>query len=152
MSRAEKAKEYFLQGYACSQAVALAFQDVMGVDENTICKLMLPFGGGLGRLRLTCGAVSGMAAVIGAVFAEAENSPENKKRTYAIVQELCGKFKEQNGSLICGELLSGMKLPVEVGGTAEARTQEYYKKRSCAELVACATSILEEYLKENGKI
>ncbi len=152
MSRAEKAKEYFLQGYACSQAVALAFQDVMGVDENTICKLMLPFGGGLGRLRLTCGAVSGMAAVIGAVFAEVENSPENKKRTYAIVQELCGKFKEQNGSLICGELLSGMKLPVEVGGTAEARTQEYYKKRSCAELVACATSILEEYLKENGKI
>ena len=152
MSRAERAKEYFLQGYACSQAVALAFQDVMGVDENTICKLMLPFGGGLGRLRLTCGAVSGMAAVIGAVFAEAENSPENKKRTYAIVQELCGKFKEQNGSLICGELLSGMKLPVEVGGTAEPRTQEYYKKRSCAELVACATSILEEYLKENGKI
>ena len=152
MSRAEKAKEYFLQGYACSQAVALAFQDVMGVDENTICKLMLPFGGGLGRLRLTCGAVSGMAAVIGAVFAEAENSPENKKRTYAIVQELCGKFKEENGSLICGELLSGMKLPVEVGGAAEARTQEYYKKRSCAELVACATSILEEYLKENGKL
>ena len=152
MSRAERAKEYFLQGYACSQAVALAFQDVMGVDENTICKLMLPFGGGMGRLRLTCGAVSGMAAVIGAVFAEAENSPENKKRTYAIVQELCGKFKEENGSLICGELLSGMKLPVEVGGAAEARTQEYYKKRSCAELVACATSILEEYLKENGKI
>ncbi len=152
MSRAERAKEYFLQGYACSQAVALAFKDVMGVDENTICKLLLPFGGGLGRLRLTCGAVSGMAAVIGAAFAEAENSPENKKRTYAIVQELCGKFKAKNGSLVCGELLSGMKLPVEVGGEAEARTQEYYKKRSCAELVACATSILEEYLKENGKL
>lgn len=152
MSRAEKAKEYFLQGYACSQAVALAFKDIMGVDESAICKLMLPFGGGMGRLRLTCGAVSGMAAVIGAAFAEAEISPENKKRTYAIVQELCGKFKEQNGSLICGELLSGMKLPVEVGGTAEPRTQEYYKKRSCAELVACATSILEEYLKENGKL
>ena len=150
MSRAERAKEYFLQGYACSQAVALAFQDVMGVDENTICKLMLPFGGGLGRLRLTCGAVSGMAAVIGAVFAEAENSPENKKRTYAIVQELCGKFKEENGSLICGELLSGMKLPVEVGGTAEPRTQEYYKKRSCADMVGLAAQILEEYLQEKG--
>ena len=152
MSRAERAKEYFLQGYACSQAVALAFQDVMGVDEKTICKLMLPFGGGLGRLRLTCGAVSGMAAVIGATCAEAENSPENKKQTYAITQELCGKFKEENGSLICGELLSGMKLPVEIGGTAEARTKEYYKKRSCAELVACAANIVEEYLKENGKI
>ena len=152
MSRTERAKEYFLQGYACSQAVALAFADIMGIDEATIAKMMLPFGGGLGRLRLTCGAVSGMAAVIGATCADAENSPENKKRTYAITQELCGKFKQENGSLVCGELLSGMKLPVEVGGVAEKRTQEYYKKRSCAELVACATNILEEYLKANGKL
>ena len=90
MSRAEKAKEYFLQGYACSQAVGLAFSDVMGLNEETILKIMLPYGGGLGRLRLTCGAVSGMAAVIGMVFAKGENSPENKKQVYAIVQALCG--------------------------------------------------------------
>ena len=98
MSRAERAKEYFLQGYACSQAVALAFADVMQLDETTISKLMLPYGGGLGRLRLTCGAVSGMAAVIGMIFAEAENTPENKKKTYAIVQTLCGKFQAATGS------------------------------------------------------
>ena len=150
MSRAEKAKEYFLQGYACSQAVALAFADLVDVDEVTLKKIMLPFGGGLGRLRLTCGAVSGMAATIGLLFSESENSPENKKQTYALVQELCGKFKAQNGSLICGELLSGMKLPVEVGGTAEARTQEYYKKRSCGEIVRVAAEIIEEYLKERN--
>ena len=78
MSRAERAKEYFKQGYACSQAVALAFADVMGLDEQTIEKIMLPFGGGVGRLRLTCGAVSGMVAVVGMVFAKAENTPENK--------------------------------------------------------------------------
>ena len=148
MSRAEKAKEYFLQGYACSQAVALAFSDVCGIHENEISKIMLPFGGGLGRLRLTCGAVSGMAAVVGAVFADAENTPENKKNTYAIVQELCGKFQAQTGSLICAELLSGMKVPVEIGGVAEARTNEYYKKRSCADMVALAAQILEEYLQE----
>ncbi|MBO5240800.1 MAG: C_GCAxxG_C_C family protein [Clostridia bacterium] len=152
MSRAERAKEYFLQGYACSQSVALAFADVMGMDEGLIAKLTLPFGGGLGRLRLTCGAVSGMATVIGAVEAESENTPENKKRVYAIVQELCEKFKEENGSLICGELLAGMKLPVEVGGEAEVRTQEYYKKRSCSEIVRCAAKILEEYLKQKGII
>lgn len=146
MSRADKAKEYFLQGYACSQAVALAFSDVMGIDEATICKIMLPFGGGLGRLRLTCGAVSGMAAVVGMVFSKAENTPENKKQTYAIVQKLCAKFKEECGSLICGELLSAMKVPVEIGGDAEARTQEYYKKRSCGEMVALAASIVEEEL------
>lgn len=148
MSRAERAKEYFLQGYACSQAVALAFADVMGMEEATICKIMLPFGGGLGRLRLTCGAVSGMAAVAGVVFAKEENTPENKKAVYAIVQELCRKFQKETGSLVCGELLSGMKIPVEVGGVAEARTQEYYKKRSCAEMVALAARILDDYLEE----
>ena len=150
MSRAEKAKEYFLQGYACSQAVALVFADVMKMDEETISKIMLPFGGGIGRLRTTCGAVSGMAAVIGMVFSKGENTPENKKQTYAIVQELCGKFKEETGSLICAELLSGMKVPVEIGGEAEKRSKEYYKKRSCGEMVALASQILEDYLQEKG--
>lgn len=150
MSRAEKAKEYFIQGYACSQAVALAFADVAGVEESVISKMMLPFGGGMGRLRLTCGALSGMAAIIGLVFAGAENSPENKKKTYAIVQELCAKFKAEYGSLLCGELLSGMKVPVQIGGEAEARTDAYYKKRSCADMVAYTAQILEEYLIENG--
>ena len=150
MSRAERAKEYFLQGYACSQAVALAFCDVTGVNEEMICKIMLPFGGGLGRLRLTCGAVSGMAAVVGLVFAEPENTPENKKRTYAVVQELCGKFKGECGSLICADLLAGMKVPVEVGGVAEERTKEYYQKRSCADMVMLAAQILEKYLEEQG--
>ena len=152
MSRAERAKEYFLQGYACSQAVALAFTDLIGINEEDISKLMLPFGGGLGRLRLTCGAVSGMAFVIGALYAEKENTTENKKKVYAIVQELCGKFQAQTGSLICAELLSGMKVPVEVGGVAEARTAEYYKKRSCADMVALAVGILETYIQENKPV
>ena len=151
MSRAEKAKEYFLQGYACSQAVALAFADDVGVDKETISKMMLPFGGGLGRLRLTCGAVSGMAAIIGFMFAKAESDAQNKKDTYAITQELVLKFKEEFGSIICAELLEG-KVAVEVGGVAEARTQEYYKKRPCAEIVAAAAQILESYLKAQGKI
>ncbi len=146
MSRAERAKEYFLQGYACSQAVALAFSDLIGLDEATIKKIMLPFGGGVGRLRLTCGAVSGIAAVVGMLFAEAENTPENKKKTYAITQELCGKFKEEYGSLICAELLAATKVPVQIGGEADPRTQEYYKKRSCGEMVAQAAKILEDYL------
>ena len=150
MSRSERAKEKFLQGYACSQAVALAFCDVMSMDEESLSKMMLPFGGGLGRLRLTCGAVSGMAAVVGMLFADSENSSENKKKVYAIVQELCAKFQAETGSLICAELLSGMKVPVQVGGVAEARTAEYYRKRSCAEMVALAAQIVEEYLQEQG--
>ena len=150
MSRAEKAKAYFLEGYACSQAVMLAFADVCGLDETTIKKVMLPFGGGLGRLRLTCGAVSGMAAVIGMIFAEAENTPENKSDTYAVTRELCQKFQEQCGSLICSDLLNAMSVPVEVGGNPENRTQEYYKKRSCADIVYTAAEITENFLKEKG--
>ena len=150
MSRVERAKEYFLQGYACSQAVALAFADIVGMDERTIAKVTLPFGGGLGRLRLTCGALSGMAFVIGAVFSESENTPENKTKVYAITQELSLKFKEEYGSLICQELLTGMNVVAQVGGEAEPRTQEYYKKRSCADMVAFTAEILEVYLKEQG--
>jgi C_GCAxxG_C_C family probable redox protein len=148
MSRAERAKELFQEGYACSQAVVLAFADLAGVDEATLAKITLPFGGGLGRLRLTCGAVSGMAAVVGLLFSDAENTPENKKKTYEIVRELCGRFQAENGSLICADLLSGMKVPVEIGGEAEPRTAEYYKKRSCGNIVYRTAEILEEYLKE----
>ena len=152
MSRAEKAKEYFAQGYACSQAVMLAFSDMVGLDEDTIKKIMLPFGGGVGRLRLTCGAISGIAGVVGMLFAEAENTPENKKKTYAITQALCEKFKDEFGSLLCGELLSGKNLTVQIGGEAEPRTQEYYKKRPCGEMVAHAAKILEDYLAQENSI
>ncbi len=150
MSRAEKAKEYFLQGYACSQAVALAFSDMTGVDEETLAKATLPFGGGMGRLRLTCGAVSGMASVAGLLFATPRPDAGNKKEVYAVVQELCARFKAEYGSLICGELLADVKLPVQVGGEAEPRTQEYYKKRPCAEMVAYAAQIVEEYLQSKN--
>ena len=152
MSRAERAKEYFKQGFACSQAVALAFSDVIGIEEAIIKKLTLPFGGGLGRLRLTCGAVSGMAIVIGAVFSAEENSPENKKQVYAVTQELCDAFKKKNGSLLCEELLTGANINVEKGGVAEKRTDEYYKKRPCAEIVYCVADILEKYLMKERKL
>ena len=150
MKRAEQAREYFKQGYACSQAVAMAFADLANVGVDEIAKIMLPFGGGLGRLRLTCGAVSGMAAAYGMIACKAENSPENKKNAYADVQRLCEKFSSENGSLICADLLSGNNLSVTVGGVAEPRTNEYYKKRPCAELVYHAAQILEDELKSKG--
>lgn len=150
MSRAEKAKQLFLQGYACSQAVALAFADVMQMSEDDVAKMMLPFGGGLGRLRLTCGAVSGMVFVYGKTCVSAENTVENKTNTYAVTREVCQKFEKQCGSLICGNLLGKMNVAVEVGGTPETRGEEYYKKRSCADIVYTAAEILEEFLKEKS--
>lgn len=152
MSRADRAKEYFTNGYNCAQAVALAFTDVTGVEESVLSKMALPFGGGMGRLRLTCGAVSGMVTVIGLVFGAEGNDADNKKEVYAIVQNLCGKLKEINGSLICAELLAGVSIPVEIGGVAENRTPAYYKKRPCADLVYETAKVLEDYLIEQGKL
>lgn len=131
MTRAETAKQYFENGYACSQAVVLAFQEDVGVDAETLEKITLPFGGGLGRLRLTCGAVSGMAAAYGLFVEETGASPELKKKVYAGVRELCARFEKEHGSLICAELLAAGKRP-------------------CAEIVYTATEILETYLKEQG--
>lgn len=144
MTRAEKAKNYFLQGYNCTQAVVLAFADVIGMDEETILKCVSPFGGGMGRLREVCGTVSGMFFVLGALRGyAAPKDTASKTRLYAEVQELAGKFREENGSIVCRELLGvgGAEPPVP-----EARTAQYYKKRPCPDLCACAAGILAEKL------
>ena len=93
-----------------------------------------------------------MAVAYGMIEALPTPDVQNKKEVYATVQKLCGKFSAENGSLICADLLSGNNLSVTVGGEAEARTSEYYKKRPCAELVYHAAQILENYLKEIGRI
>lgn len=142
MSRADKAKEYFKAGYTCSQAVALAFADLTEVEEEQLKKLMLPFGGGIGRLRLTCGAVSGMVAILGLL----SSNEATKSDVYGETQTLCKRFEKENGSLLCRDLLTGANLQVTVGGEAEKRTDEYYKKRPCADLVYFSAKILEEYI------
>ncbi|MBQ8163394.1 MAG: C_GCAxxG_C_C family protein [Clostridia bacterium] len=143
MTRAEQAREFFKQGYTCSQAVALAFADLCKIDTEELKNMMLPFGGGIARLRLTCGAVSGMVAISGLLFG---NETENKLKMYELTRALCEKFQEKNGSLICAELLSGASIKPTVGGAPEERNEQYYKKRPCHELVYDAAEILENYL------
>ncbi len=149
MSRAEKAREYFNQGYACAQAVALAFADIADVDTDALERILLPFGGGIARQRLTCGAVSGMVAAAGAIYAGSGISHENKKHVYEIVRLLCDRFRARRATLVCGELLSMAGLDWAAGGIPEERTEEYYKKRPCAEIVYVAADVLEQYLAEN---
>ena len=149
MTRAEQAKQHFLQGYNCAQAVVLAFSDLTGLDRETILKLSAPFGGGMGRMREVCGTVSGMMMVAGLVFYDASAvSSAEKSALYVREQELASRFRAQNGSIVCRELLAGVK--TAPGPQAEERTKEYYKKRPCAELCACAAQILEDYLVEQG--
>ena len=147
----EKAKELFLQGYNCSQAVLGAFCEELGLDFSTAMKLSSSFGGGMGRMREVCGTVSGMFMAAGLVFGFDETSnPAAKGELYKRIQELAQKFKDKNGSIICRELLTGIEnstspLPSE-------RTETYYKKRPCVELVGDAAEIFEEYLKKHAPV
>ena len=148
--RDKLAYDNFLNGYNCTQAVVLAFEDVIDIDKETLLKTVSPFGGGFSRLREVCGTVSGMFYVLGAVEGYATpGDNESKKRLYATAQTLAAKFKEETGSIVCRELLglSGPSNP-----EPEKRTSEYYKKRPCPELCALAAKILEEYLIEKGII
>ncbi|MBO4394972.1 MAG: C_GCAxxG_C_C family protein [Eubacterium sp.] len=145
MNHSEKARQLFLEGYNCSQAVLCAFDDVTGLDRETSAKLASSFGGGMGRMREVCGCVSGALMVLGLVHGY--DDPENheaKKEHYALVQRFAARFREQNGSIICRELLAGVT--TTPGGEPEARTDAYYKKRPCPDLVACAANLLEDFV------
>ena len=147
MTRKEKAMQSFLDGYNCSQCMMLAFEDYLTIDIDTALKIASPFGGGMGRLREVCGSVSGMFMVFG--FLKGYSDPSNydeKKELYAHIQELGRRFEEENGSIVCRELL-GLNTKHD-SATPEKRTENYYKKRPCAELVGSATDILEQYLNE----
>ena len=144
MNKGEIAKELFSTGLNCCQAVVLAFKDELGVDETALKKLSIGLGGGVARQRLVCGAVSGMVMVLGALLTDGDD----KLKAYSIGQQACEKFKEQVGSLICADLLEG-NVKVETSPKPDERTEEYYKKRPCSEIVELAVQIVEEILKEN---
>ena len=143
--RALRAKEFFNKGYNCAQSVALAYADITSLDEEMVAKITFSFGGGMGRLREVCGAVSGMAFVASFISpCPTADNAEAKKANYALVQHFAEKFREQNGSIVCRQLL-GLEQPKDEP-TPSPRTAEYYKKRPCAEYVYDAALIVGEYL------
>ena len=148
MTHPELAKAYFEQGYNCAQAVFLAFSDLTGLEMSTALKLSSSFGGGMGRLREVCGAVSGMFMAAGLLYGTEEgSSQEDKAQHYARIRELAGAFQAQHGSYICRELLEGVS--TTPGGAPEARTEHYYKKRPCGRLCYDAAAILDKYIEEH---
>ena len=140
--KSEKAKELFKSGYNCSQSVLGVFCEDFGMDFETAMKISSSFGGGMGRMREVCGTVSGMFMAAGLAF----STKDNKAEQYKIVQELAKKFKDKNGSIICRELLEGIE--ASTSPTPSERTETYYKKRPCVELVGDAVEIFEQYLSE----
>ncbi len=151
MTHSELAKKNFESGCNCAQAVLLAFSDLTGLDEATAMKLSASFGGGMGKLREVCGAVSGMFMATGMIYAD-DHVPtqEDKAAHYEKIRTLAARFKEENGSYICRELLDGV--PVSKDAAPEERTEQYYKKRPCGELCAIAAQILDDFLAEQNAL
>jgi len=138
--RTKRAVELFKQGYNCSQSVVMAYADLYDIDINTVAKLATSFGGGMGRLREVCGAVSGMFMVLGLEypFIDTKNKA-SKNENYKKVQETATEFKTAMGSIICADLLS-QKREAQHYESAD-RTKEYYATRPCAQCVAIAAEI-----------
>ena len=146
MKNSEKAVNLFCDGYNCAQAVFGAFAKDLGFDEATALKIAAPFGGGFGRQREVCGAVSGMLMAFGYLYGyDTAETGEVKMHHYEQTRALCDAFKEQNGSIICREILK----TDEVGGTPAARTEKYYHERPCVRCVRTASEILEEYIESS---
>ena len=149
MDHRELAAELFLSDSNCAQAVLEAFGDVTGLEKSLAAKLASSFGGGMGRLREVCGAVSGMSLIAGFLAPCPDPAVRQAKAaTYALVQEFAERFRAENGAIVCRELL-GLACRKEEPVPAE-RTAEYYKKRPCVELVACAARIVGEYLQRQN--
>lgn len=149
--RIEKAVELFKEGYNCSQSVVAAFADMYGFANEQALKMSASFGGGIGRMRQTCGAACGLFMLAGLETGCTEGKDrEGKENNYKVVQALAEEFRKRNGSLICAELL-GLSKTAPTPATPEARTAEYYKKRPCVKMVEEAARIWCEYLSTNSE-
>ena len=146
MNHVERAVDLFVEGYNCAQAVAAAFGDLTGLDEKTAAKMASCFGGGMGRMREVCGAVSGMLMVAGILYGyDDPKATKEKRELYAQVQAMAGQFREELGSIVCRDLL---KNPPS-DPTPTPRTEQFYKDRPCARMVATAARIMDEFIQEH---
>ncbi len=143
----------FMSGYGCCQSVVAAFAPLFGLDETTALRVSAGFGGGMGRLRMTCGAVSALVMLAGLDCGQTRaDDRQGKTACYKVVQELLAEFKSQNGSLICAEILGlNGNDPSHTSYVPSPRTAEYYRTRPCAAKVECAARIFARYLERKNK-
>lgn len=146
-ARVQKAVSLFMEGYGCCQSVVAAFADLYGFTDTQAKLVGAGFGGGVGRLRMMCGAVSGMVILAGMQDGQTDGGDrQGKAHCYQVVQELLAQSKAENGSLICAELL-GLNGPVPEGHfVPDERNTEYYRVRPCAAKVESAARIYAHYL------
>ena len=148
MNEKDTAIRLFVEGANCAQAVLAAFAPVCGIDQKTALKISAPFGGGIGRQREVCGAISGMCMAAGLLYGYTDLSDTAAKAAhYAMIQELCAAFRDRFGSIICRELLGSKK--AFTSPIPDERNEEYYRTRPCARQVGAAAEILAEYIEKH---
>ena len=155
IERGERARAFFLEGYNCCQAVLLAFSDVLEAnrlsDAETLKTVGSGFGGGFARMREVCGSFSGCTILAGFISPAATPGLEARTANYALVQEMAAAFRERNGgSIVCAELL-GLREKKQEGPIPSARTEEFYRKRPCPEIIRNAAVIVAEKMKEAAR-
>ncbi len=144
--RGEKAEALFKSGYNCAQSVVGAYADLFDMEPETALRFAEGLGGGMGRMRLTCGAVSGMALVAGMMLSSGKPDDLDARETvYENVQKMANLFQEKNGSLICRELL-GEALPKGNSARPQERNEQFYKARPCLSYVRQCAEIIEQIL------
>jgi C_GCAxxG_C_C family probable redox protein len=142
------AREYFTSGYNCAQSVFLTYAEKYGFDKETALKLSSSFGGGMGRMREVCGAISAMFMIAGLENGYTENNnDEIKAEHYTRIQNLANEFKKKNGTIICRELLG---VDADDNPIPSKRTSQYYEERPCEELIADACKIIDEFILKKG--
>jgi len=146
MGKSQDAVALHGRGCNCAQAVLCAFAHELGMEEQTALRVATGFGGGMGRMGSTCGAVTGAYMVLG--LARGMRSPEernNKEATYTLVREFADRFREKHGATGCRELLG-----VDVGtveGLRMAHERNLFSTR-CNVLIRDAVTVLQGVLKE----
>lgn len=153
--RGARARDYFLQGFNCCQAVLLAFADVLEANgqasEELLKTIGSGFGGGFARLREVCGSFSACTMIAGFLSPAGPSDMAARTANYALVQEMATAFRERNGgSIVCGELL-GLREKGQEGPAPSERTADYYKKRPCPEIIRNAATIVAEKMKEAAR-
>lgn len=149
MTEKERAVELFLEGFNCSQSVFCAFCHRFDIDEDTAKRISAGLGGGVGRMRDVCGAVSASAMVLGSVCSATEgDDAESKKKNYELVGEFAERFKKIHGSVICREILENNAVKTDNTATPEGRTADYYKNRPCLKVIEDAAEILMQMIGE----
>lgn len=141
--REKRALQSFASGYNCAQSVLLAYGDMAGLTEEQAATIAAGFGGGMGRMRQQCGALS-MAVMLCGVLTPQGGLPASRGAVYSRVQEVYARFVERCGSASCGELLS--RHPRAEAPQPEERTPAYYASRPCARVILQACRILEEQI------